>query len=212
MIDDLDILRAVNILIKRYGADAAIQAAQRADQLIEAGDIPAVASRAVSRRGDIWTETLLELRELAPANALVVELEVVAKGRGEELGRLRRGDRCSVPLPRLQGAHKRQPLIPLGFEYPDPCILASLSHHRLGAHKIRREHDLVAENKAINDEVVAVDLAAPGLGRGWSAHNAHPVIPLVILFDAPCDGVRAIIFWPQDDPQQSAQMVPIVSF
>jgi hypothetical protein len=38
MIDDLDILRAVNILTKRHGADAAIVAAQRADELLEAGD------------------------------------------------------------------------------------------------------------------------------------------------------------------------------
>jgi len=38
MIDDLDILRAANILVKRYGADAAIQAAQRADELFAEGD------------------------------------------------------------------------------------------------------------------------------------------------------------------------------
>jgi hypothetical protein len=33
MIDELDILRAANILIKRYGTDAALEAARRADQL-----------------------------------------------------------------------------------------------------------------------------------------------------------------------------------
>jgi hypothetical protein len=38
MIDDRDILRAANILIKRHGADAAIEAACRADELLEAGD------------------------------------------------------------------------------------------------------------------------------------------------------------------------------
>jgi hypothetical protein len=38
MIDDLDIPRAANILIKRHGADAAIEAARRADELLEAGD------------------------------------------------------------------------------------------------------------------------------------------------------------------------------
>ena len=39
MIDDLDILRATNILIKRHGADAAIVAASRAYELLAAGDL-----------------------------------------------------------------------------------------------------------------------------------------------------------------------------
>jgi hypothetical protein len=38
MIDDLDILRAANILIKRHGADATLVAAHRADELLKAGD------------------------------------------------------------------------------------------------------------------------------------------------------------------------------
>ena len=33
MIDDLDILRVANLLLKRYGADTAIRVAQRADEL-----------------------------------------------------------------------------------------------------------------------------------------------------------------------------------
>lgn len=38
MIDDRNIWRAANLLLKRYGADAAIQAAQRADELFDSGD------------------------------------------------------------------------------------------------------------------------------------------------------------------------------
>ena len=38
MIDDLDILRAANLLLKRYGSEAAIEAAQRADELFADGD------------------------------------------------------------------------------------------------------------------------------------------------------------------------------
>jgi triphosphoribosyl-dephospho-CoA synthetase len=38
MIDDLDIWRAANLLIKRYGPDAAVMAAQRADELLAVGD------------------------------------------------------------------------------------------------------------------------------------------------------------------------------
>jgi len=38
MIDDHDIWRGANLLINRYGADAAIQAAQCSDELFENGD------------------------------------------------------------------------------------------------------------------------------------------------------------------------------
>jgi hypothetical protein len=38
VIDDLNILRATNILVKHDGADAAIEAARRADELLAAGD------------------------------------------------------------------------------------------------------------------------------------------------------------------------------
>ena len=55
MIDDLDILRAANILIKRYGPDAAVEAARRADELLEAGDRDGCA---------IWKRILAAVAEL----------------------------------------------------------------------------------------------------------------------------------------------------
>jgi len=39
MTSDIDIWRAANILSKRHGRDAAIVAAQRADELLAAGDV-----------------------------------------------------------------------------------------------------------------------------------------------------------------------------
>ena len=39
MISDLDIWRAANLLIQRHGADAEIEAAKRADQMLERGDL-----------------------------------------------------------------------------------------------------------------------------------------------------------------------------
>ncbi len=39
MITDLEIWRAANQLIQRYGEDAEIEAAMRADAMLEAGDI-----------------------------------------------------------------------------------------------------------------------------------------------------------------------------
>jgi hypothetical protein len=38
MVDELDIWRAANLLVKRHGSDAAHVAAQRADELHRAGD------------------------------------------------------------------------------------------------------------------------------------------------------------------------------
>ena len=55
MIDDLDILRAANILIKRHGADAALVAAQRADELLDDGDADGYA---------IWKRILSAVAEL----------------------------------------------------------------------------------------------------------------------------------------------------
>lgn len=61
MFDDRDIWRAAHLLIKRYGADAAIQAAQRADELFDSGDADGYA---------IWKrifEAVGELARTAPA-------------------------------------------------------------------------------------------------------------------------------------------------
>ena len=39
MTSDLDIYRTANVLLKQHGQDAPIQAAMRADELLEAGDL-----------------------------------------------------------------------------------------------------------------------------------------------------------------------------
>jgi len=56
MIDDPDIWRAANLLLKRYGADAAAQAAQRADTLLADSDSEGCA---------IWKRILAAVAELA---------------------------------------------------------------------------------------------------------------------------------------------------
>ena len=61
MIDDLDIFRAADVPIKRHGADAAIDAARRADELLAAGDLEGCA---------LWKRILaavLELTRTTPA-------------------------------------------------------------------------------------------------------------------------------------------------
>jgi hypothetical protein len=39
VIPDIDIWRAALLMLKRYGADAAVEAAARADELLDVGDI-----------------------------------------------------------------------------------------------------------------------------------------------------------------------------
>ena len=43
MISDPDVWRAAQLIVKRHGADAAIVAAQRADELFNEGDLDGVA-------------------------------------------------------------------------------------------------------------------------------------------------------------------------
>ena len=44
MLDDLDIFRAAKLLMDKHGQDAAFHAAQRADALLEAGDLDGAAT------------------------------------------------------------------------------------------------------------------------------------------------------------------------
>ncbi len=52
---DLDIYRAANVLVKRHGADAPIQAAMRADALLDKGDLDGYA---------VWKRILRAVEEL----------------------------------------------------------------------------------------------------------------------------------------------------
>jgi hypothetical protein len=55
VIHDPDIFRAAKLLIDQHGADAAIRAAQRADELLEAGDVDGAA---------VWRQILEAIGEL----------------------------------------------------------------------------------------------------------------------------------------------------
>ncbi len=56
MIEDREIWRAANILLKRFGEDAATEAAQRADEPLERGDRDGSA---------IWQRILSAIEDLA---------------------------------------------------------------------------------------------------------------------------------------------------
>ncbi len=55
MITDLDIYRSANVLIKHHGQDASIQAAMRADAMLEKGDLDGYA---------VWKRILRAVGEL----------------------------------------------------------------------------------------------------------------------------------------------------
>ncbi len=55
MIPDLDIYRVANLLVKRHGPDASIEAAMRADAMLEAGDLDGYAA---------WKRILRAVEEL----------------------------------------------------------------------------------------------------------------------------------------------------
>jgi hypothetical protein len=55
MVDDIDIYRTANVLVELHGEDAPIQAAMKADALLEAGDIDGQAD---------WKRILAAVEEL----------------------------------------------------------------------------------------------------------------------------------------------------
>ncbi len=55
MIPDLDIYHTANLLVKRHGEDAPIEAAMRADAMLEAGDLDGYA---------VWRRVLRTVEEL----------------------------------------------------------------------------------------------------------------------------------------------------
>ena len=55
MIPDLDIYRSANLLVKRHGQDAPIQAAMRADAMLDKGDLDGYA---------VWKRILRAVGEL----------------------------------------------------------------------------------------------------------------------------------------------------
>ncbi len=60
MISDLDIFRSANVLVKQHGEDAPIQAAMRADAMLEKGDLDGYA---------VWKRILRAVTAETPARS-----------------------------------------------------------------------------------------------------------------------------------------------
>ena len=64
MIPDLDIYRSANLLVKRHGEDAPIEAAMRADALLDAGDLDGLA---------VWRQIVAAVNEIQREEPLAGE-------------------------------------------------------------------------------------------------------------------------------------------
>ena len=134
-------------------------------------------------RDEVDEQLLLGRRELVEAQALVAELEVVAEGRRERLaGQV--GAR--IARPRCASVRARISASPCCSSAPNTRAPVR-ERHRLRAHEQRRHDDLVAQDEAVDDQVVAVDLPAPGLIGRRRAEEAQPVEPLAVLLVAAGD-------------------------
>src|SRR6185437_4961503 len=78
-------------------------------------------------------------------------------------------------------AHERIAARFLFGENARSLVFAGFRLDRLRAQELRRQYHLVAEDEAIDDEMMPIDLPAPGPLRRGRTHDAHPVIPLAIF-------------------------------
>src|SRR5437762_11759922 len=60
-------------------------------------------------------------------------------------------------------------------------VLAKTREHRLRAHEVGCQHELIAEHEAIEVQVMSVDLPTPRRVRRWRAEDADPVEPFAIF-------------------------------
>ena len=66
-------------------------------------------------------------------------------------------------------------------------MLAAVRRHGLRSEEHGRHHELIAENDAVDDQVVPVDLPAPGGRSRRRAHHAEPVEPLAVFLPSAGD-------------------------
>ncbi len=101
-----------------------------------------------------------------------------------------------IALPRwsaLSAWMSGQPFVLLGLEHAGACVDAGFGDDRFRAHEHWRDDHLVADDKAVDDEVVAVDLPAPRLVLRRLAEDADEVDPLAVLRPAAGDLADGVV-------------------
>src|SRR6516164_5168655 len=111
-------------------------------------------------------ETVAALRrELGIVDAGPINPPVVAKGGCQQLTREIVSDRRTRLFVRRQRTHQGKALLLLGGEDARSRVFARAREHWFGTHEAGRQNELITEHEAVDVEMVAVDLPAPGLLR-----------------------------------------------
>src|SRR5262249_29942792 len=106
-------------------------------------------------------EGLLSARQLAETYPLVPEHEVVAKRRREHFARKACRTDGLLDLCRRQRTDQREALRLLRLKDAGAGIRAGVGRYWLRPHEHRRHHDLIAEDEAVHDQMMSVDLPSP---------------------------------------------------
>jgi hypothetical protein len=71
LVPEIDVWRAANLLIRRHGANAELEAAKRADLMLDRGD---------DERRHLWARIRRAIEEDLPAEPLTVQVEPLRSG------------------------------------------------------------------------------------------------------------------------------------
>src|SRR6516164_629542 len=127
-------------------------------------------------------ETVAALRrELGIADAGAINPPVVAKGGCQQLTREIFSDRCTRLFVRRQRTHQGKALLLLGGENARSHVFARARKHWFGAHETGRQNELIAEDEAVDIQMMAVDLPSPGLLWRRRPEDADPIEPLAVF-------------------------------
>src|SRR5262249_26614663 len=109
-------------------------------------------------------ETVAPLRrKLGILDSGAIDPPVVAKGSRQQFTREIVSDGCTRSLFGRQRTHQRKALLFLGSEDAGSDVFARTREYWLGAHEAGRQNELIAEHEAVDIQMMAVDLPAPGL-------------------------------------------------
>ena len=111
-------------------------------------------------------ELLLARREGIEPYAFASQVIVVAEGADDDLTRHVAHEDGLASLGVVERLDQLQRAVLLLVEDPGTGVLAGRGDDRLRTKELRRHDDLIAHDEAVDDQMMAVDLPAPGLRVG----------------------------------------------
>src|SRR5215469_5685244 len=120
-------------------------------------------------------------RQLGIADSGAIDPPIVPKSGRQQFAREILADRRTRLFVRRQGTHQGETLFLLGSEDARSGVLARARENWLGAHETGRQNELIAEGEAVDIQMMAVDLPAPGLLWRRRPEDADPIEPLAVF-------------------------------